>query len=202
MNLCTVPLGGRSLPFFYEKLSDHDSFSIAQQMRGRKCDATLILGTADRCRFGCPRVVVCTPHRAFVPFPTSFWLTCPWLVRFIGEIESGGGVGDLERWIEGHTAHEWIPFNLDHQKVRLALLPPVALRFLRQFKIQVFERLRSGGVGGIRYGSEVRVKCVHLQTASWLALRRHPGRKWLEAKGAGGDCGGSMRKICAGCTEG
>ncbi|MDR1978619.1 MAG: DUF501 domain-containing protein [Synergistaceae bacterium] len=191
--------GGKSLPFFYEKLRSYDSLSIARQMRGRKFDSTLILGTASRCRFGCPRVVVCSPLRALLPFPTSFWLTCPWLVRFVGGIESERGVEGLEHWIERHAPDEWIPFNVDHQRIRLALLPGATSNFLRRYMPRVFERIRGGGVGGIRYDTKtrrVRVKCIHLQVASWLALRRHPGGGWLDAQKAGQDCRGGMKDFC------
>jgi hypothetical protein len=48
-------------------------------------------------------------------------------------------------------------------------------------------------VGGIRYDTKtrrVRVKCIHLQVASWLALRRHPGAPWLKER-VGQDCCGT-----------
>ncbi|MDR1622756.1 MAG: DUF501 domain-containing protein [Synergistaceae bacterium] len=199
MTLHVMPLGGKRLPFFYEKLRPSDSLSISRQMQGRKFDPALILGTANRCRFGCPRVIVCSPLRALAPFPTSFWLTCPWLVRRAGAIEAAGGVGELERWIERRAPVEWISFNLDHQRLRLALLPGAALNFLRRRVPRVFRRLRSGGVGGIQYDKKnrrVHVKCIHLQIASWLALRRHPGEPWLEAQNAGQDCRGSMENLC------
>ena len=209
-----VSLGGSSFPFFYETLRPSDSLAVLRQMRGHKFDASLILGIADRCRFNCPRVIVCSPLNikaqgnrprsapgspSLAPFPTSFWLTCPWLARFVGTIESGGGVGELERWIERRALDEWIPFNIEHQRIRLALLPEAAVNFLRRFMPQVFQRLRGGGVGGIRYDTQtrqVRVKCIHLQVASWLALGRHPGGPWLEGQNAGQDCGGGMKNFC------
>ena len=51
---------------------------------------------AVRCPFGFPAV---TEQPAFDPdgrpFPTTFYLTCPWLVSAIARIEAAGGV---ERW--------------------------------------------------------------------------------------------------------
>jgi hypothetical protein len=201
-----------SLLYAIPDFSASDRLSVTRQMERRKFDAALILGTANRCRFGFPRVVLCVPLRGLVPprgmppwgmpFPTSFWLTCPWLARSAGEAESDGGVRELERWIGLHAPGEWIPFNILHQRLRLSLLPEAALRFLRRFRPQLFERLR-GGVGGIRFQRtrrEIHVKCLHLQTASWLALHRHPGAPWLAAHGAGQDCGGAMTARC-GATE-
>jgi hypothetical protein len=204
-----ISLGSRGFPFFYEnffygklfyeKPRPSDTLTVLGQMRGHKFDASLILGTASRCRFHCPRVIVCSPLQGLTPFPTSFWLTCPWLARLAGTLESKGGVGELERWIQLRAPDEWIPFNIEHQRIRLALLPRRALSFLRRHRPQVFRRLRDGGAGGIRYdtgGGRVRIKCLHLQTASWLALGRHPGAAWLRERGADQDCCGRMKNIC------
>jgi hypothetical protein len=193
----------RSLPFFWERFTPGDALSAACQMRGRKSGAARVLGTAARCRFGFPRVIVCAPLQGVnAPFPTSFWLTCPWLTRAAGELESSGGVRDLERWIEFHAPREWVPFNILHQRLRLALLPEPTLRFLRRFRPQILKSLR-GGVGGVRFDAarpreekRIHVKCLHLQTASWLALHRHPGALWLAGHGAGLDCCGEMIPAC------
>ena len=198
MNLRPVS-GGKRLLFFYERLCPLDLNVIERQMSGRKFDPRLILGTANRCRFGCPRVIACSPFGAGPAlFPTSFWLTCPWLRRFIGTVESGGGVGELERWLESRARGEWLLFDMDYRLARMAVMTPNRLNFLRRFRPGVFCRLRRDGIGGTRYDgcSHIRVKCIHLQAASWLAFRRHPGEEWLEARGAGQDCGGGMMKLC------
>ena len=209
--------GGKRLLFFYEPRRPSDLRVVERQMTGRKFAPALILGTANRCRWGCPRVVVCSPlksatfHkggdaqcRGFVPFPTSFWLTCPWLTRFIGTVESGGGVGELEQWLRAQQKHpdnqkrqnhQIHLFDMDHRLARMALLSPSRLNFLRRFKPKVFDRLRRGGVGGIRHDDSVRVKCIHLQAASWLALRRHPGEEWLKERDIGQECDGSSRCV-------
>jgi uncharacterized protein len=57
-----------------------------------------------RCRAGRPVVVeqpAATPDGR--PFPTRYWLTCPGLVRAIGQLESAGGVADLERRLATDT---------------------------------------------------------------------------------------------------
>ena len=200
MNL--IAIGGRRILFFYEPLRGADLRVVERQMWSRKFDPALVLGTANRCRFGCPRVIVCSPLAGVTPFPTIFWLTCPWLLRFVATIESGGGVGKLERWLEKHAKNrvrnEWLLFDMDYRLARMALLSPDALNFLRRFKPKIFEHLRRDGVGGTRYDgrSPIRVKCIHLQVASWLAFGRYPGEEWLRAQGAGQDCGGAMSTLC------
>ena len=202
MNFFETSREAGSLLFFCERFTPLDALAAARQMRSRKSGTARILGTANRCRFGFPRVIVCAPLQGMsVPFPTSFWLTCPWLVRSVSEIESGGGVRGLERWIERYAPREWIPFNIFHYRLRLSLLSGPALRFLRRFHPRLLKRLH-GGVGGLRFGVElggekqIHAKCLHLQTASWLALHRHPGAPWLAAHGAGLDCGVEMITAC------
>ena len=204
MNLKTIS-GGKRLLFCYERLCDCDLRVVERQMAGRKFDSALMLGTARRCRYGCPYVVVCSPLSGLTPFPTSFWLTCPWLCHFIGSVESDGGVGQLERWLETHKRawgkwDSYYHFDFDHRLAKMALLSPNRLYLLRRFRPKVFDRLCRNGTGGTRHdpGSPIRVKCIHLQTASWLAFRRHPGEEWLKARGIGQDCGGVMRNLCYG----
>ena len=182
--------GGRMPPFFYEKLTPSDAACVERQMDKRRFDPALMLGTTARCRFGFHRVLVCSPlDKGLKPFPTTFWLSCPWLVRRIGTLESGGGVKVFEGWLTRVFPGEWRGYNRDHQRLRLALLGPAWRVFLHDFKPKIWDRLRLSGVGGIRYGFEINVKCLHLQAASWLALRRHPGAVWFEREGLAGDCG-------------
>jgi len=53
-------------------------------------------GVALRCPFGRPAVTEQAPFDdAGHPFPTQFWVTCPYLVAAISRLEAVGGV---ERW--------------------------------------------------------------------------------------------------------
>jgi hypothetical protein len=51
---------------------------------------------AVRCPFGLPAVTEQSPYdERGDPFPTTYYLTCPWLVAAVARIEAAGGV---ERW--------------------------------------------------------------------------------------------------------
>ncbi|MBR1672799.1 MAG: DUF501 domain-containing protein [Fretibacterium sp.] len=164
-------------------------------MEARRFDPSLILGGV-LCRFGYVRILFCAPLSpsgpgGLRPFPTTFWLACPWLVSRAGAVESEGGVRRLEEWLASHAPGPWREYGRLHQLLRLALLSPHQRDFLRRFRPSLFDGLRLGGVGGTRpRDGELRVKCLHLQTASWLALGRHPGAEWLRAEGLDGDCDG------------
>ena len=148
-----------------------------------------------RCRFGHVRVQVCRPWGR-KPFPTSFWLVCPYLVRLAGKIESMGGVRELEEYIVSHgLVHEWRRYNLMHQVIRLRLGGMRVNGFMRRCRGRIFRDVMRGGVGGIRVGEGVNVKCLHLQAASLIGTGHHPAETWLKDKGLTGDCG------CGCCGE-
>ncbi|MBQ6417363.1 MAG: DUF501 domain-containing protein [Synergistaceae bacterium] len=143
------------------------------------------------CRFGHVRVQVCRPWGRKV-FPTSFWLVCPYLVRLAGKIESMGGVHELEEYITSRgLVHEWREYNIAHQVIRLKL-GARENAFMRRFRARIFRDVMRGGVGGIRVGDGVNVKCLHLQTASLIGTGHHPASEWLRSKGLCGDCGGDL----------
>lgn len=149
------------------------------QMKGRRSDRSVVLGTAVRCRHGAPVVAICAPVKDGMPFPTTFWLTCPHLVHRCAVLESQGSVSELRSVLEQDEA-AWRAYNAFHGRIRLALLPPPSTAILRALRPSLWDAIRRGGVGGVKYGAGGGPKCLHLQAASWLALGRHPGEKFLK----------------------
>ena len=140
------------------------------------------------CSFGHVQVQVCRPWGRKI-FPTSFWLMCPYLVRLAGKIESAGGVRELEEYIVSHNlVHEWRKYNIIHQVIRLGLGGERMNDFMRRYRGRIFRDVMRGGVGGIRVGEGVNVKCLHLQTASFIGLGFHPAGEWLKSKGLYREC--------------
>jgi hypothetical protein len=118
-----------------------------------------------RCPFGLPAITEQAPYDASgEPFPTTYYVTCPWLVAQISRLEAAGGV---ERWSE-----------------RAAADPSLAMSLERATETQrlVRRRLAAGrtgrddgaslelGIGGAR--TPERLKCLHAHAAFALA---HPG---------------------------
>ena len=73
-------------------LSDWDV--IAEQI-GRRPRG--LAGVPVRCSYGFPQVIRVRPLVDGKPFPTLFWLTCPYLVREVDRLEADGWIGRLER---------------------------------------------------------------------------------------------------------
>lgn len=174
---------GISPPAFWNALKEGDASALAVQNRGRAFGEADVLAVARRCRFGFPQVVVSAPlSRGMKPFPTLFWLTCPFLKRRCGELESMQKIAELEK-LFASMPDDVARYHADYAALRLSLIPDGAKRALEREKPAMFAVLAESGVGGINYsGGCCAPKCLHLQTAAWLGMGAHPAAAWLEAE--------------------
>ena len=159
-------------------------------VKEKKFDSSLIL-SKKFCRFGYVQVIFCRPFsKKGKPFPTTFWLTCPYLIKLAGKIESDGGVKELENYIKINGLNKkWREYNFLHQVLKLKLINKNLTKFMRKYHGKIFKSLIRSGIGGMKYDNEnIFVKCLHLQTASFLGLGFHPAEEWLKLKGLCGDC--------------
>ena len=124
-----------------------DDRAIVERQLGRAPRA--FRRVAVRCPFGLPAVTEQAPFDSGgTPFPTGFWLTCPYLVAALARKEAAGGV---DRWTEAAENDPELRASLAaaHAEQR-ALRPELP-----------------GGVGGAeRTGS---IKCLHAHAAFALA---------------------------------
>ena len=101
------------------------------------------------------------------PFPTTFWLTCPVLVRRIGTIEAEGWMNDFnDRLAAGDDVKQRLRNAIDRYRARR----------------DEHERIEeSGSPPG---GGPDRIKCVHAHVAQELAQSMNPvGSAALAATG-------------------
>jgi hypothetical protein len=104
---------------------------------------------AVRCAHGFPAV---TEQPAFTddgePFPTTYYLTCPWLVAAIARVEAGGGV---ERWSSAAAEDPELHASLERADAEQREIRP-------EFDL---------GIGGTRHPENL--KCLHAHAAFALA---------------------------------
>jgi len=107
-------------------------------------------GVAVRCPFGRPAVTQQEPYdENGEPFPTSYWLTCPYLVAAVSRLEAAGGV---ERWTQAAAQDAGLGASLERAHAdQRELRPELDL-----------------GVGGARPGAG-SLKCLHAHVAFALA---------------------------------
>ena len=119
-------------------------------------------GVAVRCRYGFPAVTEQPPFGPDGrPFPTTYYLTCPWLVPAIARLEAAGGV---ERWTRAAADDPELRRSVEHAT---------------EEQRAVRRELAAGEVGtdggdslslGIGGASRpARLKCLHAHVAFALA---------------------------------
>lgn len=134
-----------------------------------------VVGIAVTCPYGYPQVVTTHPllhtDEGIRPFPSLFWLTCPFLMRAVGRLEAAGGVRKMETKLrrDPDLARAYASAAQRYRGERNALLTPAELRELRA---RGMEGLLAGGVAGL--GNPLRVKCLHAQLAHFLARDDNP----------------------------
>jgi hypothetical protein len=105
---------------------------------------------AVRCPFGKPAVTEQAPFDdTGAPFPTSFWLTCPYLVAQVSRIEAAGGVDRWTRTARDDPALSGSLARADEEQRALRPQHP-------------------GGIGGALPGAG-SLKCLHAHVAFALA---------------------------------
>jgi hypothetical protein len=115
-----------------------------------------------RCPFGLPAVTEQAPYdEDGEPFPTSYYLTCPYLVAAVSRLEAAGGV---ERWSEAAARDPALAASLarataDQRRLRRAL---AGGRVGRDGGSSL-----ELGIGGA--GRPERLKCLHAHVAFALA---------------------------------
>lgn len=166
----------------WSELKKLDKTFLAKQNAGRRFDISVIRAIAKRCSHGFPQVIVCHPFAGKEPFPTTFWLTCPYLDRKCGELESHQQISRLEE-VFAVRSECVLMWHLEYAALRKSLLAPLDMQEIAANNPGCIKAVLDYGVGGINYReSPQAVKCLHLQTAAWLGMGHHPASDWLEEK--------------------
>ncbi len=104
---------------------------------------------ACRCPHGFPAVAEQAPYADDgVPFPTTYWLTCPWLSAAVARLEAAGGV---QRWSNAVAEDERLRGSLATADATQRRLRPEL----------------PGGIAGRPGGTQL--KCLHAHVAFALA---------------------------------
>jgi hypothetical protein len=158
-----------------ECVSMSDERTIAWQI-GRKPRG--LSGVASRCSYGFPQVVRVHPVVDGEPFPTLYWLTCPYLASEIDRLESDGWVGRIEARLsrDRDLFTRYRAAVKAYVRSRLDLLSDEDLRYLRGRGM--LASLTQRGIGGI--AERQRVKCLHLHAADALASSNPIGEVVLD----------------------
>lgn len=176
-----------TLPAFWSAKTGRDARVLAWQMRNRKFDSSTVIAVAKRCERGFPQVIVSSPvSRNGAPFPTLFWLTCPFLDRRCGELEAEHMIAELEE-LFSHIPSTVKAMHKKYAALRLRSAEAASVSFDGTKAGKAVLELGAGGID--TKSAPNAVKCLHLQTATWLGMGEHPAEKWLIEKLGRLECG-------------
>ena len=113
------------------------------------------------CKFGFPQVIKNSPVVGGKPFPTTFWLTCPYLVKEVSRLEEAGYISKFEEILKRNERFRR-KYLKAHSFERMLRKPFISKNLPKGIK----KKLLSVGVGGIE--NPLGVKCLHLHLASYL----------------------------------
>ena len=137
-----------------------DDRTVVEQQLGRPPRA--FRRVVVRCPFGLPAVTEQSPYDdAGEPFPTTYYLTCPWLVAAVSRLESAGGV---ERWSRAVSLEPDLEASLARATEEQRLVRRELAGSLRGSDGGDSLEL---GIAGSR--SPGHLKCLHAQVAFALA---------------------------------
>ena len=189
-----------SLPAFWSCLTEDDISVLREQNKGRRFDPEQVYAVACRCSHGYPQVVVCRPiTKKMTPFPTLFWLTCPYLDRKCGELESLHKIHDLEE-IMALNPEETSLWHREYAELRMKLIGADTADAIKAGNQSMWSSVKDCGVGGINWRDNPSgVKCLHLQTGTWLGWRSHPAAAALSLIIGETEC---ANNICRGFLPG
>jgi len=99
--------------------TDADSdIALVELQLGRGVEG--VVAISRRCRFGIPQAIVSAPLRAGRPFPEVFWLTCPYLLRECGRLETQETLRSIRAFLASHPERmrELVRANAEFVKFR------------------------------------------------------------------------------------
>jgi len=151
------------------ELVNSKDLRIVSRQLGRKIENRFWV--VRRCKLGYPVVIKTDPIGPRGPFPTLFWLTCPFLRREIGKLESKGYIKKYQMLLKQNPRlyYDYLKAHRETREMRLSfareLHPDVEL------SNPLFASLFNG-IGGML--NLEGVKCLHLQVANFLGGIENP----------------------------
>lgn len=112
-----------------------------------------------RCKHGYPALIESRPVIDGKPFPTLYWMTCPFLVKAVSRLEALGWISNLEELIAKDSVfrERYLKAHKEIQDKRAKLTNDENIR-------AILSKVGSGGIRDLR-----RVKCLHLHLSDFLA---------------------------------
>ncbi len=126
------------------------------------------------CPFGYPAIIKVYPFFNKRVFPTTYWLTCPYLNKSISRLEDSNWIDKLQNKINSNyeLKSKLKAAHIDYAKQRMNMLDKKETEKINKISEDILYTLKNSGVGGIK--DKKGIKCLHTHVADYLVNRLNP----------------------------
>jgi len=168
----TTSLENTTIHLMVYNFSESDSAVIPKQLKIKEKKLENLYGVKKRCSSGFPSIIESFPLKEGKPFPTLYYLTCPYLRREISKLEEKGLISEFSSVMK---KPEYSLCEKAYREIRKERLERnlVSEDFSERFS-ESFEK----GIGGIEEGNR-SLKCLHLHYATFEAGLNDPAGRMV-----------------------
>lgn len=149
------------------KISEKNLKIVEKQM-GREMNNKIEV--ASYCKYGYPVTIKNYPIMNKKPFPTMYWLTCPYLNDEISKLESKNYIEKIQEKIDENSEMQNELKSAHEKEIKQRL--KIIEKEIEKLPEPIQKTLKEKGIGGI---SEFKyVKCLHLHYAYYLSGEENP----------------------------
>ncbi len=159
----------------------HKDREIIEFQLGR--EAVNLGGILEYCPFGKPALLLTLPYsHGKGIFPTTYWLSCPYLVKEVSRLEDQGMIRELTGRLkeDEQFRDELKKAHINYARKRSLLLDDDDRRSLRKSSPDMLDVIENSGVGGIR--DKGGIKCLHTHLADFLVNGINPVGKFVRER--------------------
>jgi len=130
------------------------------------------------CPFSYPAVIKVYPFFNGRVFPTTYWLTCPYLQKKISILEDKGWITKMQKLVDNdeEVAQTLKKAHKNYAKERFKMLDSEEKAKMKEISDDIYKTLKYSGIGGVK--DNKGIKCLHTHVADFLVNNFNPvGKK-------------------------
>ncbi|HKL12309.1 MAG TPA: DUF501 domain-containing protein [Halanaerobiales bacterium] len=161
-------------------IKDSKHYNIIKKQIEREPEG--MVEVSVKCPFGYPAVIKVYPFFKKRVFPTTYWLTCPYLNKEISIIEEQGWIEKIQKQINNNKVlkDKLEKLHKKYAKKRMEMLKKVEINEIKEISLDILYTLKESGIGGIK--EKKGIKCLHTHTADYLVNNENPVGKIIFEK--------------------
>ncbi len=149
---------------------------LIEKQIGRKPEG--MVEVTLECPFSYPAVIKVYPFFNERVFPTTYWLTCPYLQKEISVLEDKGWVTKMQKIVNNNkqVAQALKSAHKNYAEDRFEMLCSTKKEKMTKISEDIYKTLKDSGIGGVK---DIKgIKCLHTHVADFLVNNLNPvGKK-------------------------